>query len=186
MFEISDGLGVDYCDTANPFARHFQHFGPGQPVTPKTSAFHGHRRTSVSSKIVMMKMSVSEFLQPTITPDVVFPERPLGQNTRSNPSFAITISSSSRSRKILVGVVVLARIFLAHLRADASTRWSASRFVACLDILTSLLSREATRSIGRRKRKKKTERMAKPLAARACRKRASVLVHSVCHELIRC
>jgi len=181
MCEKSDGLGVDYCDKANPLARHSQRSGPGLPVTPTTSASYGYRRTSVSSKIVMMKMSVSEFLQPTITPDVVFPERPLGQNTRSKPSFAITISSS-RPRKILVGVVVLGQRFLARLRADASTRWSASLSVACLDILTSLLSREATRSIGRRKRKKKTERMAKPVAARACIKRASVLAHSVCGE----
>jgi hypothetical protein len=179
MFEKSDGLGVDCCDIANLFARHSQRSGPGLPVTPKNSAPHGHRRTSESSRIVMMKMSVSEFLQPTITPGVVFPERPLGQNTRSKPSFAIPISSPSRPRRILVGVVVLGQIFPAPPSADASTKWSALLSVGSLRILTSLLSREATRSIGRRKKKKKTERTAKPLAARAWRKRALDPAHSM-------
>ena len=70
----------------------------------------------------MMKMSVSEFFQPTITPGVVDLCRPLGQKIRSKPSFVTMASLSQTLRKILVAAIAPVQRCLALQIVDAVTR----------------------------------------------------------------
>ena len=71
------------------------------------------------------------------------------------------------TRRNLVDVTVLVRICLASQTVGAVTIFFSVWVVGRVVCPTSRVSREATRSIGKRNRKKTTERMAKPLAALA-------------------